>query len=262
MNNTVYTISARGKKLKQPVQEYFKTYFPNIPLHKIDSIFGFVEPTTLYSGRPFLTSQISEKDYQFLMENNIGLRIPFTNHYVSEKEYVKYKPILEKYHRKGNSLIISNDDFAKWVRKDFPIYKIEASILKEIDSIEKINAAFEIYDTLVLPMNVNHNKTLLQSIEQKNRITLFGNAGCALTCPNRICYEYISKKNKILGKSNLIIRSIYYYYSFMIRRNWCMNKINPRNLHGIKDFDIDKYYDMGFTRFKMLREHVGRKSGY
>lgn len=262
MENTVYTISARGKKQNQPVQEYFKKYFPNIPLKKIDSIFGFVEPTSLYSGRPFLTRQISEKDYQFLQEHNIGLRIPFTNHYISEKEYQKYKPILEKYHKQGNSLIITNDEFVKWVRKDFPLYKIEASILKEIDSFEKIKQALELYDTIVLPMNVNNNTKLLESIDQKHRITLFGNAGCALTCPNRICYDYISKRNKVLGNTNLIFRSIYYYYSFIIRRKWCMHKIKPRKLHGIKDFDIDKYYEMGFTRFKMLREHSGRKTGY
>jgi len=262
MENTVYTISARGKKLRQPVKDYFNKYFPNIPLSKIDSIFGFIEPTTLYSGRPFLKRQISDKDYEFLKANNIGLRIPFTNHYVSEKEYQKYKPLLEKYHKKGNSIIITNDDFVKWVKADFPLYKIEASILKEIDSLEKINKALELYDTIVLPMNVNYNTKLLESIDQKDRITLFGNAGCALTCPNRICYDYISKRNKVLGDSNFIVKNLYHYYSFILRRHWCMHKIKPRKLHGLKDFDIDKYYEMGFRRFKMLREHTGRNSGY
>ncbi len=262
MDNTAYTISARGKRHRQPVKDYFNKYFPNIPLNKVDSIFGFVEKTSLYSGRPFLMRQISDKDYKFLQENNIGIRIPFTNHYVSQKEYQKYKPLLEKYHKKGNSLIITNDDFAKWVKKDFPLYKIEASLLKEIDSLDKINKAFELYNTVVLPMNVNYNIELLNSIEQKERITLFGNAGCALTCPNRICYDYISKRNKILGSTNIIIRLVYYYYSFFIKRKWCMYKVKPRKLHGLIDFDIDKYYEMGFTRFKMLREHKGRKSGY
>ena len=262
MDNTIYTISARGKKLNQPVKDYLKNYFPNIPINKIDSIFGFIEPTSLYSGRPFLRRQISDSDYNFLQENNIGLRIPFTNHYVSKKEYERYKPLLKKYHKKGNSLIITNDDFAKWVKKDFPLCKIEASILKEIDSLEKINNALELYDTIVLPMNVNYNIELLESIHQKERITLFGNAGCALTCPNRICYDYISKKNKVLGNTNIIIRHLYYYYAFFIRKKWCMHKIKPRNLHGLKDFDIDKYYEIGFTRFKMLREHSGRKTGY
>ncbi len=262
MKDTIYTISARGKKLNQPVKEYFKTFFPNIPLNKIDSIFGFVEKSSLYGGRPFFRPQISEKDYQFLQNHNIGIRIPLTNHYVSEKEYKRNKPLLDKYHKKGNSLIVTNDTLARWIKIDYPKYKIEASILKEIDSTEKIYEALKLYDTVVLPMNVNNNIKLLEAIEQKERITLFGNAGCALTCPNRICYDYISKRNKILGNTNLIIRSMYYYYSFFIRRKWCMHKIKPRKLHGIKDFDIDKLYNMGFKRFKMLREHSGRKTGY
>lgn len=262
MDYTIYTISARGKKLKQSVKDYLDKYFQHIPLKKIDSIFGFIEPTTLYSGRPFLKRQISDLDYKFLQENNIGLRLPFTNHYVSKEEYEKNKPLLEKYHKEGNSIIISNDDFAKWVKKDFPLYKLEASILKEIDSIEKINKALELYDTIVLPMNVNNNMALLKSIQQKEKITLFGNAGCALTCPNRICYDYISKRNKVLGDTNIIFRIIYYYCAFFIRRKWCMHKIRPRNFHGLKDFDINKFYEMGFTRFKMLRKHSGRKTGY
>ena len=130
-------------------------------------------------------------------------------------------------------------------------------MLKEIDSIEKINKALELYDTVVLPMNVNYNIELLKNIKHKDKITLFGNAGCALTCPNRICYDYISRANKTLGNSNITTRLFYFYYSFFIRRKWCMHKIKPRKLHGIKDFNIDKFYEMGFSRFKMLREHSG-----
>lgn len=262
MDNTIYTISARGKKPNQPVKDYLHKFFPNIPLTKIDSLFGFVEKTTLYSGRPFMHTQLSDNDYKFLQDHNIGIRIPFTNHYVSRFEYEQFLPVFDKYHRKGNSLIITNDELVGWIREDFPLYKIEASILKEIDSKEKIDEALKTYDTIVLPMNVNNNHKLLDQIEQKDRITLFGNAGCALTCPNRICYEYISRKNKVLGSTNKAFRYIYYYFSFVLNNKWCMHKIKPRKLHGVKDFDIDKYYQMGFRRFKMLREHSGRKTGY
>ncbi len=40
-----------------------------------------------------------------------------------------------------------------------------------------------------------------------------------------------------------------------------MHKIKPRQLHGIIDFDLNEFYAMGFRRFKMLREHKGRKTG-
>jgi len=262
MNDIVYTISVRGKNKNLPIQDYLKNNFPNIPIHKIDSVFGFVEQSTLYSGRPFLHPQLSENDIRFLYSQNIGVRIPFTNHFFTDNEYFANKKILEKYHKKGNSLIITNDKLAQRIKNDYPKYHIEASILKEIDTLEKINSALNLYDTIVLPMNVNRKKKLLQNIEQKHRITLFGNAGCALTCPNRICYEYISKRNKFLGKSKVIPRYIYHYIYFYLNQKWCMHKIKPRKLHGLIDFDLNEFYAMGFRRFKMLCEHKGRKTGY
>ena len=262
MKKFVYTLSARGKRANQPIEKYLKTYFPSIPLQKIDSVFGFVEASSFYSGRPYMGRQISDKDYAFLKKNNIGVRIPFTNHFVTEKEYRKNRKILDKYHTKGNSIIVTNDDLARWIKRDYPLYQVEASLLKEVKTIEEINHALSLYDTVVLPMNLNSNHELLKSIEQKNRITLFGNGGCALSCPNRICYEYISKRNKVLTATNILFRVFYFWYYFVLYQKWCIIKIKPRKLHGLKDFNLDVFAEMGFTRFKMLREHAARKSGY
>ncbi|MBN2275992.1 MAG: hypothetical protein JXK95_16805 [Bacteroidales bacterium] len=262
INKIVYTISARGKKENQPIEKYLRKFFPGIPFQKIDSVFGFVEASSLYGGRPFTGRQISDKDYVFLKKNNIGIRIPFTNHFITESEYQKNKKILDKYHNKGNSLIVTNDDLAHWIKRDYPLYQIEASLLKEVKTNEEINNALYLYDTVVLPMNLNNNHEFLKSIEQKSRITLFGNAGCALTCPKRICYEYISKRNKVLTTTNLLFRYLYYWYYFFLCRKWCTNRISPRKLHGLKDFDLDAFTEMGFSRFKMLREHTKRKTGY
>jgi hypothetical protein len=262
INKFVYTVSARGKRASQPIEKYLKIFFPNIPLQKIESVFGFVEASSLYSGRPFMGRQISDKDYVFLKKNSIGVRIPFTNHFVTEKEYQKNRKILDKYHNKGNSIIVTNDTLAHWIKRDYPLYQVEASLLKEVKTIEDINHALGIYDTVVLPMNLNSHHELLKKIEQKNRITLFGNGGCALSCPKRICYEYISKRNKVLTTTNSLFRFLYFWYSFVLNTKWCMNTIEPRNLHGLKDFDLDVFAEMGFSRFKMLREHAARKSGY
>ncbi|HKL09459.1 MAG TPA: hypothetical protein VJ896_11835, partial [Bacteroidales bacterium] len=122
MNDIIYTISARGKKKNFPVQKYLDKNFPNIPLHKIDSVFGFVEQSTLYSGRPFLHPQLSEKDIQYLYDKNIGVRIPFTNHFFTDDEYKNNRKILEKYHKDRNSLIITNNELAQRIKNDYPKY--------------------------------------------------------------------------------------------------------------------------------------------
>jgi collagenase-like PrtC family protease len=57
-------------------------------------------------------------------------------------------------------LPLTNDELAGWIRADFPDYKLEASVIKNIDN--------------------------------KENITLFANAGCAYTCPSKICNHSVS----------------------------------------------------------------------
>ena len=257
-----YTVSARGKSLQVPVMDYLEKQFGSIPREQIDSVFGFLEPSTLYSGRPYMRSQLSGEDVQNLYKAGMGVRIPFSNHYVSEREYESYRPMMEKYHRKVNSLICTNDRLAGWIRRDYPLYQVEASVLKETDSLDKIERALELYDYVILPMFLNYKDDFLSSIPRKDKITLFGNAGCALSCPNRKCYEYISRVNKDLAMQKALGRQLTWLYRLGFPIHWCSHRLKPRNLKGLTDFDLDHLYSLGFKRFKMLREHKSRKTGY
>lgn len=260
--DTRFTISARGKPEKQPVLEFLKSSFSTIPLHQVDSVFGFVEPSTLYSGRPFMKRQLSESDVAVLHRHGIGLRIPLSNHYLNDGEYSGNLHLLKKYHYPGNSVICTNDRLAIQIRNDFPSYQVEASVLKEIDTVEKISEALEIYDTVILPMNLNYNTRFLASVNEKERVTLFGNAGCALTCPNRICYEVISGVNKKLAVQRPLSRQWTFLVNLALPIDWCSNRLHPRRLRGLVDFDLIHLNSLGFKRFKMLREHTERQTGY
>jgi hypothetical protein len=257
-----FTVSARGKKEHQPVLEFLETEFSSLPPDQVDSVFGFVEPSSLYSGRPYINRQLSEADVEAMYSKGIGLRIPCTNHVVSREEYKQHEPFFEKYHREGNSVICTSDDLAGWLRKDFPSYQVEASILKEIDTREKIDRAFDLYHTVILPMNLNLKTDFLSSITVKERITLFGNAGCALTCPNRSCYRVISGMNKKLVHQGPVMRNLYIAFRLGFQIDWCSYRLNPRKLRGLVDFDLDQLYDLGFRRFKMLRENRQMNTGY
>jgi hypothetical protein len=100
-----------------------------------------------------------------------------------------------------------------------------------------------LYDTVVLPMSLNQETELLRSLERKERITLFANAGCALTCPSRTCYASISKSNKYQGPPDLL----------------CSQNLKERTRLGMIDFDLDALAALGFSRFKVLRS---RKPGH
>lgn len=231
-----YTITGRGKPNSQPILTYLAKSFPAIPIGSIDSVFGFVEKSTLYGGRPFWEPELTPEDVAALYDVGIGVRIPFTNHYVEAEEFDATLPIFDKYHRPGNSVIVTNNDLAEWVRAAFPNYRIEASVIKNIHRIDQIHAAFDLYDTVVLPMEMNEDEEFLKKVPQKDRITLFANAGCALTCPSHTCYPSISKFNKD-GKAEMV----------------CSQALKKREQRGVVDFDLNRLQALGFSRFKVLR---------
>lgn len=241
-----FTVSARDKQAAQPIQQFIRRHFSQIPIEQIDSFFGFTTYTSLYGGRIWAATQLSAYDLRSMYKMNINLRLPLTNHLVSREEYKENIPFLEKYHRPGNSIIITNDDLARWVREDFPEYRLEASVIKNIKSLKKIDEAAKLYHTVVLPMKCNQDEPFLDSIEDKSIITLFANAGCALTCPAKICYPSISKANKVQDPSLF----------------QCSQKLKERELMGMIDFDLDHLQSMGFERFKLLRSRQSGMTGH
>jgi len=224
-----YTVSAR--KREGHLKDFLESNYPS----DIDSVFGFAEFSSLYGGRPFWGEELSQNEIKWLYSEGIGYRIPCTNHNISEGKYTENLGFLDKYHRAGNTIIAVNDDFARWVKRDFPLYEVEASAIKKLDRIDKINKALDLYHTVVLPADCNDNTKLLKSIIDKSRVRLFARAGCAYTCPSRICYKSFSEHMD--DKSIELLCSI---------------PIKQRPLLGITDFDIQPLVDMGFTKFKMV----------
>jgi hypothetical protein len=240
-----FTISARGKNPDAPVLAFLRKEYGTVPLREIDSLFGFAERSTLYGGRVFVQRELSERDIFQLNSAGIGIRLPMSNHDVERAEYETNLSLLDKYHRAGNSVIVTNDDLARWIRQDFADYDIDASVIKNIKTHKKIDKALELYDSVVLPMRLNEDLEFLQKIEAKDRITLFANAGCALTCPSKLCYPSFSKLNK--GKGG----------EFQ-----CALMFKDRELIGMKDFPLQPYIDLGFKRFKLLRSLPSGVTGF
>lgn len=232
----IFTVSARGKPSNTPIKS-FLDYSYTFPLEQIESIFGFVEKCTLYGGRVFKGPQLIDKDVDWMYDKGIGLRLPLTNHYAEREEYESCAGFLEKYHREGNSIICTNDELARWVREDFPDYQLEASIIKNIVTYEKIEEMLDLYHTVVLPTHLNNDWEFLEKVPSKDRITLFAWAGCGVNCKSKICYPSISKINKNNGEGELK----------------CSRTLKEREALGRVHFDLEKFTEMGFSRFKCPR---------
>jgi hypothetical protein len=119
-------------------------------------------------------------------------------------------------------------------------------VIKNINTREKLDKAFKIYDEIVLPMEMNEDFAFLRSIEEKDRITLFANAGCAFTCPSRICYVSVSKLNKSTGNEQFR----------------CSRSLKQREVIGMIDFELEPMIELGFRHFKLLRAMRGQLTGF
>ena len=241
------TLSGRGKDQHQPVREFVESW-SEFHWGNIDSIFAFKEFTPLYGGRTWNGNEISDSDYSWLRENGIGWRIPTTNILINEEIYKQNREFLEKYHEEGNTLIIARDTFAKLVKKDFPKYTIECSVIRNTTTIEQLEKRLEVYDTIVPDTwAFNHEMDLSKiSDELKPRMRLFLNISCAYECKNRVCYGAISKQH--LGQPT---------------GSRCSVTEETYDLKAqMTTFNLGKFLDYGFRKFKVLRPRSFIETAY
>jgi hypothetical protein len=233
------TLSSRAILPQMSGLHYIRTYFLQaaVCLNKIESLFGSTQwPSPLYGGRSYQPeNSLTEEHIRTLRRAGIGVSLTLTNHFFSEAAYGDTLPLLQRLHVTGNAVTCVSDSLAERIRRDFPKFTLHASMIKKLDSKERILRGLETYDRVVVPMDRNDDDEFLESLTHKDRIVLFGNAGCAYTCPSRTCYVGISQDNQsrpITGH--------------------CSQTTVARQSLGHVLFDINKFVDMGYRHFKLI----------
>ncbi|WP_321468195.1 sulfotransferase domain-containing protein [Halarcobacter sp.] len=236
--NVRYTISSRSMSHNMNLFSYVNSNFSYLHPSTIESLYGFCEDfSPLYGGRFFnVVNKLLKYQIDEIYKHHKSISLTLTNHFFDEKSYLSSYKILEKFHKAGNSIVCLNDELACKIKKDFPLYSIKASLIKNLNSLEKVKNALEIYDYVVIPMEMNDNDKFLESLPEKNRIILFGNAGCAYNCTSRICYKTVSNYQLKNELSNVL----------------CSKDNLERENLGIVYFDIEKFKEMGFSYFKLI----------
>lgn len=230
-----FSVSARGKTADQSIAHYLGEHFFGVPVR---SVFGFREHVKLYGGRQFMAPELSPADIGWMYDHGIGYRIPLQTIQATFEDYQESKPFLAKYHRPGNSVILVRHDMAEWVRNDFPDYEIEASVIHQVRTVDRLPRLEEIFDIVVLHPCLNDEAEVLASIADKSRIRLFANAGCMYRCPTMECYKGFSASNR--GDLTPFACSQHHIPEF-------------RSQVQFHTFDVDKLVALGFTKFKKLR---------
>jgi len=245
----IISITARGRHnpnyphIEKNIIEYIDNYVSMIDYNdvNVDYVFGTVSDwTPLYGGRVAEGPEVLDNEVSLLYDKGIGIKIPLQVENFNKEHLNQTIPLLKKYHRSQNALVIANDYLAEVVRERFPLYTIEASAILNYN-LSDINNP--LYDSIVLPIYRNDNKLFLDKIVDKDRVRLFINAECSYNCPVKVCYSSISEINKS-PLDDIDFR--------------CSAEIIPRK--QMKDSTmLDNYFfpvgdliDMGFNNFKMV----------
>ncbi|CAK0780662.1 Sulfotransfer_1 domain-containing protein [Gammaproteobacteria bacterium] len=236
-----FSVSARKVSPYLDMGDYLKLYYPYVNKAQIDSVFGFVlYPSPFYGGRPYDTKRaLTNIHLAQLGELRVHLSLNLTNHYFDDALYAGSMEFLERHHAEGNSIICTSNRLAKNIKRDFPRYLVRASILKKLNTRERIEAALDIYDQAVLPMEKNDDDPLLESLPWKDRIVLFANAACGYACPDRTCWLGVSQLNQ--GREETAD---------------CTKTAAERQSFGKVFFDVGKFHRMGYRNFKLVPAFV------
>lgn len=232
-----FSVSSRDIRPEMDIIAYLKIVYIHLNIGQIKEVFGnCVFPSQLYGGRPYdLKYALTREHVRTLERHGIGLALTLTNHFCNDESYRHSYDFLKTLHRKGNSIVCTSDDLAIRIRNDFPDFTLKASIIKNLDTKAKIETALRLYDYVTVPMNINDDDAFLSGLTEKERVILFGNAGCAYTCPDRSCYLGFSQE--INGEP---VTSV------------CSKTRIPRPDQGQVWFDLAKLHRMGYTFFKVI----------
>lgn len=232
-----FSVSGRKVHPNLDMLQYLKLHYMYLDIASIDSVYGAaLFPSLLYGGRPYdVKRSLTWIHFQQLKELGINFTITLTNHYVDDKIYQQSHAFLERHHRKGNAIVCHSNRLARKIREDFPLYTLRASIMKNINTVEKVEKNLELYDQLVIPMEMNDDDKFLEAIQCKDRVILFANAACGYTCRNRTCWTAVSQQNQGRQETTDCSKDALYLKEV-----------------GKVFFDVGKFHAMGFRNFKLI----------
>jgi len=93
---------------------------------------------------------MSDANIRELYDQNIGLKLCLTNHFMTREDIENSRDFLRRYHRDGNAIVTLSDELATFVKHNFPKYAVDLSMISELP-LDQIDRALELCDNVTLP---------------------------------------------------------------------------------------------------------------
>ena len=220
-------------------------------------------PTSLWNGgRPSNYDQCDASYVKNVMKavnaKGIPVRYTYTNMLLTEEDLQDpYCNFCMKAGDNGmNEVMIFSPILEKYIRENYPGYKLNSSICKEIRDINLVNEELKKdYYLVVLDYNFNNKFEELKKIEDKARCEILVNTLCIPNCPRRgKHYENIAKNQRIILKNRRMPADkqipLEHWYCEYGEFN-CVHTIQGYSTYISPEDIWDKYVPMGFNNFKI-----------
>ncbi|MCM1023865.1 MAG: hypothetical protein NC395_07375 [Prevotella sp.] len=230
---------------------------------RIASVFGSF-PGALWNGGRNVPGEydgtVNEKIMKAFNDRGIPLRFTFTNPLIEEKHLSDRacNDILKMAENGLNEVIVMSPVLERYIRENYPGYKITSSTCKQIRDMNDLNGELEKdYNLVVLDYNWNNKFDDLALVKDRKRCEILVNACCQPSCPRRGEHYRSIGKYQIelcgMAQSGLALGS-----RNVMKEPFSCGYMNY-NIYMIKDFptyispdDIEtKYLPMGFSQFKL-----------
>lgn len=227
---------------------------------EIASVFGGFDGS-LWNGGRGVGGEFDPKFTEFIIKTFDELKVPirftFTNPLITE-EHLSDKncnEILKMADNGINQVIVMSEMLEKYIRENYPRYKITSSTCKEIRDMDGVNAELEKpYNLVVLDYNWNNKFDELEKIKDKGRCEILVNALCQPNCPRR------GEHYKAIGKMQIErCNAGYSAVGGQLKFKDFECPFMSRTIYDITELPTfispdaiqEKYLPMGFKEFKL-----------
>lgn len=233
--------------------EFMRMYFSTTPFHQV---YGCPINTLWNGGRVFLDNDGvgSYQDTAYLKSKysiyGTHINLTFNNHLLTEKDLddPMCNYLLQEYYERGNYITVASDLLRKYIRSNFPKYKLKCSVIlscvnnkKHVDDFKRLQ---DEWDIVVIPPDFGRN---IQFIKQLNctQIEILVNEICVSNCAYRTThYDWLAKCQKRIDNVNDTFDSDKCYminFPQLLKRGNC----------HLTENEFNQLYDIGIRNFKL-----------
>jgi hypothetical protein len=181
-------------------EQHPEWFYPEMEVTSVYDCFpGFIWNGGRIYPQSVMSAEQMIQRVNFFNSRNIGVNFTFTNCALTTKHL--RDPLgnwaLQKFVKPLNAIVINSPILEKYIRQNYPQYKMISSVTKAIRDIDRILADTLKYDAVVMTPEFNHDWQALGKLSA-DKIIILVNEGCAPYCPDKLKH-YKMYSEAILG---------------------------------------------------------------